>query len=97
MANENKFTKGEWFPMFYGEFWHIQLNNKYGAGSLLDAEFNGYDQAEANAKVMAAAPDLLEVANCIILEADMREETGLPQLTPTLISLAKAAIKKATE
>lgn len=50
----------------------------------------------ANAKLIAAAPDLLEVVSAILLEAEMRTETGLPQLTDTLIQIAKSAIKKAT-
>lgn len=49
-----------------------------------------------DAKLIAAAPELFEVVSAILLEQEMRIETGLPLLTDTLIEIAKAAIKKAT-
>lgn len=54
------YTKGEWVAVQYGPFWNIQKEDYYSdKDNLLDEQV--CPDAEANAKLIAAAPDLLEV------------------------------------
>ena len=55
-----KGTKGEWFGIEYSGIWNIQSGQFYGDDNLLDCECYPREEVEANAKLIAAAPDLLE-------------------------------------
>lgn len=56
--SELKHTPGPWYAVNYADFWDIQDDPHYGKTDLLDA--HTCDQAEANAKLMAAAPELIK-------------------------------------
>lgn len=60
---EAKHTKGEWFAIQYANFFNIQSEPYYGESNLLDED--DHKEAEANARLMAAAPELLKT--CLIL------------------------------
>ena len=89
---ETKFTKGKWHPVNYAGYWCIQTENYYNKQDLLDE--NKCSEAEANAKLIAAAPELLENLIRII---DRIEENDYQNSFPSAYERAKKAIKKATE
>lgn len=64
------YTKGEWFPVQYANFWEIQIGRFYGDVSLTNEE--SCPDAEANAKLMAAAPDLLEALKEVVRISDRK-------------------------
>lgn len=91
---ETKFTKGEWSYLKTGlnetcifsdlDMEHIfKINHNEVEGS----------QAEGNAKLISAAPDLLE--SCIELFEYYKNEVSIPNLV--VLRKAQEAIKKATE
>ena len=100
---ETKFTKGNLYPVEYAGRWDIQDGEFYGDDSVLDAESVGEETAEANAKLFAAAPDLLEA---LIYALDILDDQAKKGHYPEkallinggngLITL-KQAIQKATE
>lgn len=59
--SENKFTPGPWQASENG-FYRMGVRDASGAWMTYKAgeDFMGYEQIEANAKLIAAAPDLLE-------------------------------------
>ena len=59
-------TKGVWYPVEYAGYWRIQDGPMYGDIDLLDAEQVGEKEAEINAKLIAAAPELLEALQLVI-------------------------------
>ena len=80
------YTKGQWFPVQYANYWEIQAGRFYGDISLTNEE--NCPDAEANAKLMAAAPELLEALKLLVdvVDGNYSEATDI----------AKAAINKAT-
>lgn len=63
MTTETKFTKGPWKaskPQLYHEFWHI--NSPDGANGDIATVWSVTGNAEHNARLIAAAPDLYEAA-----------------------------------
>jgi len=57
---DTKHTKGQWYATEFAGRWMISDSNFYDGDDLLDSDDKGEPEAEANAKLMAAAPDLLE-------------------------------------
>lgn len=104
-------TPGPWYAIEYAGMWGIQSVDEYSQdNNLLDMEND--DRAEANAKLIAAAPDLLEAlvkltSNKHIDLGDLiynvKEREGEGWEGPSVkawgeaVELAKTAIKKATE
>ena len=86
---ETKFTKGNLYPVEYAGRWDIQDGEFYGDDSVLDAESVGEETAEANAKLFAAAPDLL---NDLIHACALLKNTH-----PNNVKMFEKTIKKATE
>lgn len=70
---EKKFTQRPFYPVEYAGIYLIQDDDHYEGHNLLDND-NFPDQAEYNAKLMAAAPDLLEA--CLTAKA-MYEAQGI--------------------
>ena len=84
---ETKHTPGPWYPVEFAGFHVIKTEPYYDAGDdLLDVEES--PNAEANAKLIAAAPELLECLKEIIAISD-RDHSAW--------EYAKSIIKKATE
>jgi hypothetical protein len=80
-------TPGPWFPINYAGFWIIQSGKYYGDVDVLDAEKVGAETAEANAKLVASAPELR--AELTHLQSQQAEgmrwipiSEGLPPLDP---------------
>ena len=106
---ENEFTKGEW---------RVYLSNTSYADVVVDGSddictcWSGYvgeDEAKANAKLIAAAPDMLEALletdkDLCVLESTMAQiestdprAEGMTELVKKWRERNKLAIKKATE
>lgn len=93
---ETKFTKGEWKVVNYGNCFgieatlpnwqeHIVFTDKFCYASKFDGD------AEANAKLIAAAPEMFEILVRVL--ADIERDT----LTNNTKIMIEQAIKKATE
>ena len=96
-------TPGPWHPISYAGFWEIQTEPYYGPTSVLNEDH--FPNAEANAKLCAAAPDLLEGARNLkhFVETWVNHTTTHEQMQLLMAFEAKVdqmlgdAIKKATE
>jgi hypothetical protein len=97
-----KFTEGPWHVINYGGFHAIQSEPFYGDTDLLDEDKT--ENAQANARLAAAAPDLLKAledlyfvsyaGNCKTIDEVMnRGEESMDDFELRII----AAIKKARE
>lgn len=91
---EKKFTKGEW----------IDLKRSVGVcisdsvfGICYVCNWMSKKESEANAKLIAAAPELLEALNDLVLASDLSSNSPVVGNWNELIKNAKNAIKKATE
>lgn len=102
---ETKFTKGEWHARIgFNNQWTIFNENALGVADVAKWPVKSEEEAEANAKLIAAAPDLLEQ-----LESAFNEITNLNSklyqhnieidwdAQRKRIELMINAIKKATE
>lgn len=100
---ETKFTKGEWGKSRYGDG---NVIAKVNDQERLVANCMGYstntDKGEhvaenlANAKLIAAAPDLLKVC-CLVLDEWHSKTSNMYKKEPIFVQLAREAIRKATE
>jgi hypothetical protein len=85
-----KHTPGPWFPINYAGFWDIQTKDEYSETSVLQDDH--YNNAEVNAKLCAAAPELLKVLQDVV-----EDWKNGPRCPYSIFEAAQAAIKKATE
>jgi hypothetical protein len=70
---DNKYTPGPWFAVEYAGYFNIQSQDGYGEKyNLLDREED--ENAEANAKLIAASPDLLEALQDVMAQMSGRYE-----------------------
>lgn len=94
-----KHTQDEWHAVDYAGHWAIQDTPYYDTGKdLLNVEAVGAESALANAKLMAAAPDLLEALHDLLSVAPDLPDTWETQFDKSLrdvIIKSQAAIKKA--
>jgi hypothetical protein len=85
--------------------WHRGTSN-YGSPFLVAREETGFvvaeacnrhhsEEAEANARLMAAAPELLKLAEEVAKLNPLQERIG-PGMMATLLEMANSAIAKAT-
>jgi hypothetical protein len=67
-------TPGPWYAVEYGGFWNIQTDDCYSESDVLDVEKVGNEETtEANAKLCAAAPDLLDgLKRCLSNSIELR-------------------------
>lgn len=87
-----KHTPGEWHVVNYAGFFRIQASPYYEGNDILDSDKIGEEVAGANAKLIAAAPDLLEALK------EMCDAQGRDiDLQIRVHDKALLAIKKATE
>lgn len=95
---EKKFTKGKWF--IYGDinecaFIDVDCDNKSIATCW---RYNkSVVEILANAKLVAAAPELLEVLNDLVVASELSCSSPSVSCWNELINRAKLIIKKATE
>jgi len=96
----SKHTPGEWYAKREG-FSTVYVFSRIGGGLVQEVAAcgptnGGVDQQEANARLIAAAPDLLEALKKLLNEC---EQAGLTDARdfkwPQVTSLASAAIAKA--
>lgn len=101
-----KHTQGEWESCINAYGIHVQEKKSgfgicyFGTRSQLQGANYPIEEAEANAKLIAAAPDLLEALNGMIcgIRVMMHFETTEDQHKyNAALRAAKEAIKKATE
>lgn len=93
-------TPGPWKANIYdgGAFEIISESPKYVAPGMVVAGRNGYpgwghaEESAANARLIAAAPDLLGLLEEI---ARMGQETSVVPLQPSFVSVIRTAISKA--
>lgn len=69
-------TQGPWYAVWNGYFWDIQLSDELHAHSFASIHNNdslgiGQEEAETNARLIAAAPELLEALQRITTEAKL--------------------------
>lgn len=90
-----KFTPGAHHAIEVSGYWIMADEPYYEANNLLDAECVGSETAEANAKLYAASPDLLESLQLAVqhLEETDFDVSGTPEW---MMEKFKAAIRKAS-
>ena len=94
---EKRFTEGEWVIDKKRDTVCIDiLCNDEVVATCWD-DYDCVDQLRANAKLIAAAPDLLEALNDLVLASDLSSNSPVVGNWNVLINNAKNAIKKATE
>lgn len=99
---ETKHTKGEWFPVEFAGIWMLMDSPMYESIDVLNADYVGEEKAKANAKLAAAAPDLLDA---LIEIAELKHEKtkdaqgnwNAAYHYEFMQKIAVNAIKKATE
>ena len=100
---ETKFTKGEWKVLFHEEgdlYPFIQSVNGMDRRFICDVKSSHLrENIHANAKLIAAAPDLLDALISILEKSEPALEHCYQQDSETIdvVIKAKQSIKKATE
>lgn len=93
----SKHTPGPW--EMHGEFSGrdiVQIETKHGYSVADVRNYNRSEQNKANAKLIAAAPDLLEALQNLIGEVKDIRGVDVEEYKPAAFEQARAAIKKAT-
>mgnify|MGYP001408178199 CR=1 FL=1 len=95
---EKKFTQGNWSIELdsHGHPNIIKTDSKKDAIALVFDTKENLTEQEANAKLIAAAPDLLDVLMLLVFRNENNWHINLAWTTDTKDKI-KAAIKKATE
>lgn len=88
---EIKFTKGEWVDLGY----RVDVEIADGLSGICEmSDWMGYDEMNANAKLIAAAPDMLNVLLELQESASYWSQYDVPL---GIVEKINNAIKKATE
>ena len=87
-----KHTPGPWEAVYNDHYWDIKLEGSYERiGDTCTSQFlSSGDNEEANARLIAAAPELLEALGTL----ERLAGTGMTQDEPARVA-ARAAIRKA--
>ena len=98
--NEAKHTPGPWFTHREG-FSSVYIEARIGGGMLQEVAScgptnEGSDQQEANARLIAAAPEMLEALKAMIDAERVYESGGRSSEELDALEKAHAAITKAT-
>lgn len=105
----SKHTPGPWYAFWNENFWQINtLSDEFQnmavgdvceSSEIYDKNHKPHDHAEANANLIAAAPDLFEaLERCTTLLRIKRhacEDSGVCRILDSHISQARSAIAKA--
>lgn len=86
-------TSGSWEARIYGGWDAPRVWSDSGSIAILQHHESGPSEAEANARLIAAAPDLLRRLGDLVEGLDGLD---LPDALPARIKKARAAIAKAT-
>jgi len=95
---ETKHTKGNWVYQKYSTDYGVYSETGNGRDIALVREYGSDEEAEANAKLIAAAPEMLEALieiNKMI--ADSVTCNGVKLNTGIIAKISMSAIRKATE
>lgn len=103
MSNENsiaKHTPGPWKIAFGARDFHITGTREDTSGHYIARTINDFAEDEANARLIAAAPELLEALNAVAAEVGMTPEaprsySGDSYLPEKFHELVLAALAKA--
>jgi len=76
--------------------WRVVGSDGGGVAAIVATQNRDPEEKEANASLIAAAPELLEALEDLYLHAGLIKNTGLVALEPSLTK-ARAAIKKAKD
>lgn len=98
----NKHTPGPWYAFWNEHFWQINteseefpnmsIGNVSESAEIFDKDHKAHSHEEANARVFAAAPDLLTALQGIIAACDSTFDVVALDLDQ-----ARAAVAKATQ
>lgn len=90
---EQNHTPGPWFAVEYSGYYNLHDSDQYGATNILDEDECA--RAEHNAKLAAAAPELLEALQrlLIFMEVNIRDASTLPEYHAAQDAIAKATIQ----
>lgn len=89
---KTKHTPGPWYPVEFSGYWTVRDDRFYESRDLLNEE--DCSRAEANAKLIATAPELLEALVCA---RKMMLKSGITVDNADQYNLIDNAIKKAVE
>jgi hypothetical protein len=92
---ETKFTKGPWFVTKSGSSYYVE--SKMNGAMIQEVAWCGrtfYDEQEENARLMSAAPDLLEAVETL-LDCFVNDPLGWMDSSDIAIEKAYDAIHKA--
>ena len=87
-----KHTKGEWMPK-EGQIYPVETGKTLALIPYFDEDNK---EQEANAKLIAAAPDLLEACD-MVLTAWHSKLSNFNKKEPAYLEIIRSAIRKATE
>jgi hypothetical protein len=92
---EKKFTKGPWSISYTGDGKEALINR----GDVARVNADEMEEGEYNAKLIVAAPDLLEALEIMVtMHAERKDGNILPiDMQPNHIQMAMKYIKKALE
>jgi len=86
----SKHTQGPWTALQVEHYWQVSREHEYGATGICQVFHTDPAQMQANAALIAAAPDLLEALTALTANLDEGDF-----ISTTRIDAAKAAIAKA--
>jgi len=97
----SKHTQGPWTALQVEHYWQVSREHEYGATGICQVFHTDPAQMQANAALIAAAPDLLEALKGAF-DWNQADIEGFDDITPSMEMLEaraeviKAAIAKAT-
>lgn len=87
----SKHTPGPWEAAHNGNYWEIVAGREFIGDTCASKHLDSGDNGEANARLIAAAPDLLAALNIAV-----RQNSHDMQMTGEELRICAAAIAKAT-